>query len=172
MNMRQVLITLIVGCALGVAGAAFLPGIVRPYLPDPLAGKRMVVKGVVAAKEKKAAALLLTVNTDQGAILATITRKVDEAGLLVGVGDAVELRIREYQPFIEDPTVLRVVKSGQPSGGPEVALAPLSSGQTGTEAKPHRAGRPASSAPAKKGSGQSREGKWTKPRGSGRSSKV
>jgi len=136
MNMRQVLITLIIGCALGAAGAVYLPRAVLTYLPDALAGRRFHVSGTVIAKERRAASLLVTVNTAQGALLATFTRRADETDLLVGKGDAVELRTGRYQPFIEDPTILRVEKSGQAvMNGP-------ASAHTGTAAPAQKGPRP------------------------------
>ncbi len=154
MNMRQALITLIIGIALGAAGTVYLPGAVQSYLPDALAGRKLIVTGTVVAKEKKAAALLLTLNTPQGALLATFTRNADETNLLVGAGDAVEFRIRSYQPFIEDPTVLRVVKGGQAAPSQAASAAgPLSTAQTATvEMKPTSAGKPTTASPATKGS--------------------
>jgi len=145
MNLRQALIMLILGTALGAAGAVYLPRAVQPYLPDALAGRGVTVRGIVVTKEKEPAALLLTVNTPQGALLATFTRKADETGLLVGPGDAVELRIKGYEPFIEDPKILRVVKSGQ-----EIMNEPASA-QTGTAAAGPAAGKTGTTAPAKKG---------------------
>ena len=142
MNLRQALTMLIFGIAVGAVGTVYLPGAVRPYLPDALVGGRVTVRGVVVTKEKKPAALLLTVNTPQGALLATFTRNAEETGLLVGPGDAVELRIKGYEPFIEDPKILRVVKSGQ-----ETVTEPASA-QTGTGPA---AGRAGTASPAKKG---------------------
>jgi hypothetical protein len=78
-------------------------------------------------------------------MLATFTRNVDETGLLVGPGDAVELRIKGYEPFIEDPKILRVVKSGQ-----ETVNEPASA-QTGTTATRPAAGKTRTVAPAKEG---------------------
>ncbi len=154
MNMRQAVITLVIGMALGAAAAVYLPRILQPYLPDALAGKKTVVTGTVMAKEKNAASLLLTLNTAQGALLATFTRKADETNLLVSAGDSVELRIKSYQPFIEDPTVLRVVKSATAVPGESAsAAAPPSTAQTGTvPARPAAAGKPAAASQASKGS--------------------
>ncbi len=145
MKLRQALIVLILGIALGAAGALTLPRTVQPYLPDALAGRRAVIKGVVVTKERKPAALLLSVNTPQGALLATFTRNADETGLLVGPGDAVELRVKGYEPFIADPTVLRVVKNGQGIGNEPA------SAQTGTAGAGAAAGKAGPAAPEKKG---------------------
>ncbi len=155
MNMRQVLITLMIGIAAGVAGAVYLQGAALPYLPDALSGRRATIRGVVVAKEKKPAALLLTVNTQQGALLATFTRNADETSLLLGPGDSVELRVKDYEPFIENPKILRVVKNAPPvpvepgatMSGPAPATA-----QTGTrEVKPAAAGKAAPAVTSRKG---------------------
>ncbi len=154
MNMRHAVITLVIGIAMGAAGAVYLPRTLQPYIPDALAGKKTVVTGTVMAKEKKAASLLLTLNTAQGALLATFTRNADETNLLVGAGDTVELRIKSYQPFIEDPTVLRVVKSVHAVPGEDTsAAAPPATAQTGTvPVKQAPAGKSATASPASKGS--------------------
>lgn len=145
MNMRQVLITLVIGIVLGAGGAVYLPGVLRPYLPDALAGKREIVKGVVVAKEKKPASLLLTVNTAQGALLATFTRNAEEADLLVGIGDAVDISIAGYDPFVSDPKILRVMKNGPMVASEQGAAANIPApvtAQTGTrEAKPAASSR-------------------------------
>ncbi len=155
MNMRQVLITLLIGIAAGAAGAVYLPGAALPYLPDALTGRRTTMRGVVVTKEKKPASLLLTVNTQEGALLATFTRSAEETNLLLGPGDSVELRVKDYEPFIENPKILRVVKSGPPvpaetgasMNGPASATA-----QTGTrEVKPAAAGKAAPAATSRKG---------------------
>jgi hypothetical protein len=112
MNIRQGVIVLFIGVALGAAGAMFLPKVLAPYLPDSLAGRTATVRGTVMAKEKKPASLLLTVNTPQGALLATFSRDVDATDLLVGPNDTVDLRIKRYEPFVEDPKIMRVVKAG------------------------------------------------------------
>ena len=51
------------GLILGILCTIYLPKYVRPYLPESMVGKETVVKGTVAAKEKKGDALLLTVST-------------------------------------------------------------------------------------------------------------
>ncbi len=103
----------ILGLVLGILAVVFLPGYVRPYIPDWAAGKTTVVKGTVTAKQKKDTALLLTVNTPDGVLLATFTRKVDEINLLVNEKDTLEFTLAKYAPFIDDPKIVRVVKEQQ-----------------------------------------------------------
>lgn len=107
-------ITLLAGVAIGVAGMVYLPEKMDSYLPGSLGGKAVTVEGKVMEKMKKDGALLLTVNTPQGALLATVKKRVDEVGLLVGEGDRVEFVLRKYRPFIEDPVIKRVRKGEGP----------------------------------------------------------
>ncbi|GAB4388821.1 MAG: hypothetical protein Kow0025_10410 [Thermodesulfovibrionales bacterium] len=113
-------ITLIVGVALGVAGMVYLPEKFDAFLPGSVGGKGVTVEGTVMEKMKKDGALLLTVNTPQGALLATVKKRVDEVGLLVGEGDRVEFVLKTYRPFIEDPVIKRVRKGP----GPAIAEVP------------------------------------------------
>ena len=137
MHKRSV-ITLILGILLGVLGTLFVPNYVRPYLPESLSGKETVVTGTVLAKQKEKQALLVTVNTPQGALLATFMRKASEVDLLVNEKDQIEFTLQKYTPFIEDPKIIRVVKP--PLSVPAKAPAPpAKTGGKGTqETKPEQ----------------------------------
>ena len=139
------------GIAIGVLCTIFLPKYVRPYLPDLLIGKESVVKGTVMAKEKKGDALLLTVDTSQGALLATFTKKGDEVNLLVGEKDIIEFTLESYRPFIDDPKITRVIKAQQTSSPePEKAsAAPDKPAATGTK-EVRTPGKPMPARPASK----------------------
>lgn len=100
---------LLVGLVLGAAAAVVLPPLVSPHLPEAFRSAGEEVSGVVAAKEREANRLLLTVRAEQGAILATFDRRVAEIDLLVDRGDTVTLGVARYQPFVENP-VLRGVR--------------------------------------------------------------
>lgn len=108
---------LLVGVVLGVIGTVFVPSLVRPYLPAALRGSDTEIQGSVFKKQLEAGEkprLLLSVDTEQGAVLATFTRKVAEIDMLVDEGDQVSLGVDAYEPFISDPTVSGVRKgSGQ-----------------------------------------------------------
>ncbi len=104
------ILTFIVGLGLGIGGAYFAPDLLGPYLPEMLQRRGELVQGEVVAKQEKMPWLLLTINTPQGAILATFRKKVDEITLLVEVGDQIELVLRKYEPFVEDPRIKRVRK--------------------------------------------------------------
>ena len=124
MHRQSRMVPFVFGLALGVLCTIFLPQYVRPYLPESVMGKETVVKGTVMAKEKKGVALLLAVNTSQGALLATFTKKGDEVNLLVNEKDHVEFTLEKYKPFIDDPNITRVVKAEQISSPePEKASA-------------------------------------------------
>jgi outer membrane biosynthesis protein TonB len=105
------------GLILGILGMIFLPSYVRPYLPEWIMGKTIVVTGTVTAKQKKADSLLLTVNTPEGALLATFNKKVDEISLLVDQNDKIEFTLPKYAPIIDDPKIIRITK--EPPAAPE-----------------------------------------------------
>jgi hypothetical protein len=98
------------GVILGVLGTLFLPDLLRPYLPDMLKGENVEIAGVVEAKSREADRLLLTIGGDAGAVLVTYTQEIPEMDLLIEPGDSVVLAVREYAPFVEDPSVRRVQK--------------------------------------------------------------
>jgi hypothetical protein len=154
MRKQSGFIPFVFGLALGVLCTIFLPKYVTPYLPESVVGKETVVKGTVVAKEKKGNALLLTVNTSQGALLATFTKKGDAVNLLVNDKDEVEFTLEKYKPFIDDPKITRVVKaqeavSPEPEKVPAVPAKPA--GKNVKEGKPRSSQvKPAPAAPASK----------------------
>ncbi|HTP05314.1 MAG TPA: hypothetical protein VMM54_09190 [Nitrospirota bacterium] len=154
MHKQSRMVPFVFGLALGVICTILLPKYVRPYLPESVMGKETVVKGTVMAKEKKGTALLLAVNTSQGALLATFTKKGDEVNLLINEKDDVEFTLEKYKPFIDDPSITRVVKSEQISSPePEKASATpaKSAGKITKEVKPRTQGKPSPPAAASKG---------------------
>ncbi len=107
-----------VGLLLGVGGTLFLPPLIRPYLPDALLPRGEEVSGPVLGKQREAPdRLLITLQAQQGAILATFTEQVAEIDLLVGVGDTVTLGVEEYQPFVENPRFEGIRKASSPPAG-------------------------------------------------------
>jgi hypothetical protein len=134
------------GLVLGILGAIFLPNYVRPYIPQWVMGKTIVVKGTVAAKQKKENVLLLTVDTPEGVLLATFKKKVDEINLLINEKDTIEFTLPKYMPFIDDPQIIRVVKEQQ--AAPELAPAEKPLKQSTKEIKPRRQEKPPAAAPA------------------------
>ena len=123
---------LLAGLVLGVVGTLFLPPLVRPYLPEGLRGSAVTVSGPVLAmqlEETQPPRLLLTVQAEQGALLATFTEQVAEINLLVDEGDTVTLGVARYEPFVENPSFQGVVK-----GEGSATLDPVQEGQPATEA--------------------------------------
>jgi hypothetical protein len=101
---------LLTGLALGIVGTIFVPNLVRPYLPAFLRGENVEISGIVEAKSREADRLLLTIAGSSGAVLVTYTQQIPEMDLLIEPGDSVVLAVREYAPFVEDPSVRRVQK--------------------------------------------------------------
>jgi len=149
MNKPSRIVPFILGLVLGVLGAIFLPGYVRPYVPEWVMGKATVVKGTVAAKQKKETVLLLTVNTSEGALLATFTRKVDEIALLVNEKDVIEFTLPKYAPLIDDPKITRILKDQIAASAPAPAGGPLEKGAQEVKAQPQ--GKAPAAAPAQGG---------------------
>ncbi len=104
------LVWLVAGLVLGVAGTLFLPDLLRPYLPAGLRLGETEVPGLVVEKRREGDRLLLTVDTERGASLATFTRQVSEIDLLVSEGDSVTLGLGEYAPLVDDPSLVGVRK--------------------------------------------------------------
>jgi hypothetical protein len=113
MHKQSGIVPFVFGLVLGILCTIYLPKYVRPYLPESLVGKETVVKGTVKSKEKKGDALLLTVNTPEGALLATFEKKADAVNLLINEKDEVYFILPKYMPFIDDPKIIRVVKEQQ-----------------------------------------------------------
>jgi hypothetical protein len=139
MNKSSGMVPFVIGLVLGILGTIYLPGYVRPYIPGWAMGNTTVVKGTVAAKQKKENTLLLTVNTSEGALLATFTRKVDEISLLVNEKDAIEFTLAKYSPLIDDPRIIRIVKEQQ--AAPEPAPVAKPAEKSAKEAKPRQQGK-------------------------------
>lgn len=120
----------VAGLVLGVVAAAFVPDLARPYLPGVLRGGGEEVRGPVLAKRVEADRLLLTVDTERGALLAVVRRRVAEIDLLVEEGDSVTLSVDAYTPLVEDPVISAVRKPG----GRRVPLGPADPGEPGEAA--------------------------------------
>jgi len=103
----------LVGLVVGILGTIFVPDLVRPYLPGALRGEGQEVAGIVEAKSREPERLLLTIGGASGAVLVTYTKQVPEIDLLVEPGDSVVLAVREYAPFVENPSLRRVQKADE-----------------------------------------------------------
>jgi hypothetical protein len=83
---------------------------VDPYLPTFLKRTLHPLEGSVTHKQRQQDRLLITITTQDGTILATFQQQVPEIDLLIEEGDLVTLDVRQYEPFVNDPPVLRVTK--------------------------------------------------------------
>jgi hypothetical protein len=144
MHKQSGIVPFVFGLVLGILCTIYLPKYVRPYLPELLVGKETVVKGTVAAKERKGDVLLLTVNTPEGALLATFGKKADEVNLLINEKDEVDFILPKYMPFIDDPKIIRVMKERQAVPAPaDAPIAPaLTEGKRTQEIKPRQQAKP------------------------------
>lgn len=106
---------LLAGLVLGAAAALLVPHYLAPYLPGPFGGDQLRVEGPVLAERLEGERLMLTVETEQGAMLATFREKTSEIALLVDEGDTVTLELRAYRPFVEEPTLVGVYKGRAPA---------------------------------------------------------
>ena len=104
------LFILVVGIALGIVGILKGKDYIKPYIPSLKPSKVTPVQGIVVKKMTEGSKLLMTVDTSEGALLATFTNKVNEIDLLVSEGDMLEFSLVKYAPFITDPVIHRVRK--------------------------------------------------------------
>jgi len=107
---RPLVAVFLLGLAVGVACTVLAPRLAGPYLPEALRGTAELVEGKALRKERQEDRLLLTVGTEQGAILATFGQQVAEIDLLVDEGDTLVLALRRYEPFVTDPKIEAVRK--------------------------------------------------------------
>ena len=120
--MKSKLLVFVLGLIVGLAVALALPRLLAPYLPTSLWSWAGSSEGVVEAKRWDDQNLLLTLVTEEGATLATFSRRVSQIDLLIDEGDQVTFAGRKYQPFVEDPVIGRVLKGreAEPEAEPEV----------------------------------------------------
>lgn len=108
----------VAGLVLGVAGTILVPRYAGPYLP--FGGGGVILTGPVLSEERDGERLLLTIEADQGAFIASFSRRVSEIALLVEPGDSVTISVKDYDPFIEDPDFEGVRKAHRaPGAGPQ-----------------------------------------------------
>ncbi len=106
------------GLIVGAIGVVVAPSWWQSFLPDALfPGGSM--ESLVLGKSREEGRLLLKLETEGGVLLATFTERVEEIDLLVEEGDRVTLHVPQYQPFLTDPRLDRVVKPEVVSEPPE-----------------------------------------------------
>lgn len=113
----------LLGFVLGVVLTLFVPRLIGPYLPSGLSPRPPTSDSTVEAKQWQDDRLLVTLVTGEGATLATFSQKVAEIDLLIDVGDLVALGTLHYEPFVNDPPIVKVVKKEQQ--GSEMATGPI-----------------------------------------------
>lgn len=142
---------LLAGLVLGVAGVLLLPRYLGPYLPNFLGPDELVIRGQVVATERQEERLLLTVDSERGAILVTYRERVDEIALLIAEGDSVVLRTGEFRPFLQGPELVGVRKGRWGTGagvGPRAGATASDTAPTGPDTLPRPDTADADSAPA------------------------
>ena len=105
------IVTLLVGAGLGVAGTIYVPPAVDPYLPKELRLRSRVVEGEVVQKQREPNRVLLKIQTERGVILAAFTKRVAEIDLLIEPGATIALSLPGDQPFVDDPAIERVKRA-------------------------------------------------------------
>ena len=111
MRFRGTILTFVAGIAVGVGGIIYGPELVAPYLPKVLQRTAANIEGTVVVKKREGDRLLLTIQTQEGSILATFKEKVAETEVLISEGDRITLVLRQYEPFVQDPVIGRVRKT-------------------------------------------------------------
>ncbi len=125
------LIAFLLGLGLGWAGPVLVPQ-VTPYLSRIIPAKLESVVGVVVRKQREPDRLLLTISTEKGVLLATFKEKIEEIDLLIDHGYSVTIGLRDYSPFVENPTIERV----HTTPATEEPALPAPSPTTGVEKQP------------------------------------
>lgn len=114
--MKPKLFVFILGFIVGLLVALVVPPLLESWLPPGFLGGKGGTVGQVVAKRLQEDRLLLTIESEEGAVLATFKERVSEIDLLVDKGDRVTLAITSYEPFVEDPRILGVKKGPEGVG--------------------------------------------------------
>ena len=109
---KPIFIAFVIGLGLGVAATIIAPRFLQPYLPDAMVAEGDQLRGPVIAEKLESDRLLLTVNTQRGAVLVAFKSNVTEIDLLIDEGDTIGLALTAYEPFVEDPEITEVIKPG------------------------------------------------------------
>ena len=98
------------GLGLGLSSPMLASRYGDQYLPAFLKKPIHPLEGSVTHKQRQQDRLLITITTQDGTILATFQQQVPEIDLLIEERDLVTLDVRQYEPFVTDPPLLRVTK--------------------------------------------------------------
>src|SRR5262249_18511244 len=111
------LVTFLVGVAVGIGAANRGPALIAPYLPKAVSGVGKEIEGEIVRKQRDGNRLLVKINTAQGPMLVTFTQKAPDLDVLLDTGDTVTLVTPGYATFVDDPIVERV-KAARPTPSP------------------------------------------------------
>ncbi|MDH4192614.1 MAG: hypothetical protein OEY80_03010 [Nitrospirota bacterium] len=122
-----------IGLGLGLSGPILASRYMEPYMPGFLKNSLHPLEGIVTNKQRDQDRLLVTVTTQDGTILTTFRKHVAEIDLLIEEHDSITLELRQYEPFVNDPPVLKVNKQVPQvqAPGPVIAPPPPSSMELG-----------------------------------------
>jgi len=112
-----------IGLSLGLGGPILANQYLEPYMPSFLKKPLHPLEGIVTHKQREQDRLLMTVTTQDGTILATFRKQVAEIALLVDEQDSITLDVKQYEPFVNDPPVLKVNKQVPQVQAPSAAPA-------------------------------------------------
>lgn len=98
------------GLGLGFSSPMLASRYLDSYLPAFLKNAMHPLEGSVIHKQRQEDRLLVTITTQDGSILATFHQQVPEIDLLIEERDLVTLDVPQYEPFVQDPKLLRVTK--------------------------------------------------------------
>lgn len=121
---------LLVGILVGIAGTILVPRYLGPHLPL-VQGPGLQVEGTVLEKQREEDRLLLTLDSERGAMLVTFRERVPELHLLISRGDRVTVGVDEYRPFAQDPRLVGVKKGDWERAGLSGSAADTARGDTG-----------------------------------------
>lgn len=97
------------GLSLGLSGPMLGSRYLHPHLPTALKDT-FHLEGSVTHKERQQDRLRVILTTQDGTLLATFQQQIPEIDLLIEEHDLVTIDVRRYEPFLNDPPVLRVNK--------------------------------------------------------------
>jgi len=109
----KLFLVFIIGFVIGISIASLFSDLLQPYFPEVLKPEKEAIEGKVTAKQVKQDKLLFTVSAPQGAILVTFSEKLSEIDLLIEEEDMITLGLHQYEPFVTNPTIRRVIKVEQ-----------------------------------------------------------
>lgn len=110
------------GLGLGLGGPLVASQYIEPYMPSFLKKPLHPLEGIVTHKQRDQDRLLMTITTQDGTILSTFVKHVAEIDLLVEEQDSITLDVKQYEPFVNDPPVLKVNKQVPQTSSPPPSM--------------------------------------------------